>query len=287
MTRSEIHKKVGKEWALADDIVLTSQLIYLSGITGFNTYLNGKDQKDMDSVIRIKGKPRGIVFKFTNGISSVATAITYQEITDIAIVPFESYYILKVTTTTTAIYFGSDKESIFNVIDFLRSLKRIDIIEDKMIEVPKEIKGRLETFLYKHTDILPINIETIKASKTKRFLNYSIDLFMISLLYMLFFRDIESQQTSSVAFQSLTLQFLYYFILEYVFKTTVGKTLTQTKVVGQDGSKTNNIFLRTLCRIIPFEPFSFLFGPKGWHDHFSETNVIDIKLRKEQISTLK
>jgi len=46
MTRNEIHKKVGQEWALADDIVLTSQLIYISSISGFDTYLNGKGQKN-------------------------------------------------------------------------------------------------------------------------------------------------------------------------------------------------------------------------------------------------
>ena len=153
--------------------------------------------------------------------------------------------------------------------------------------MPKEVKEKIETFLYKHTDILPIDIEMIKASKAKRFLNYSIDLFVIGLLYMLFFGDIENQQASALILQSLLLLFLYYFVLEYSFKTTIGKLFTHTKVVGQDGAITNNIFSRTMCRIIPFEPFSFLFGTKGWHDHFSKTVVIDKNLRIGQMASFR
>lgn len=285
MTRSEIHKKVGKEWALADDVVLTSQLIYLSGITGFDTYLNGKDQKDMDSLIRIKGKPRGIVFKYTNGRSSKAVAITYHDIITIAIQTLEQYSILKVITTKDPIYFGSDNTTIHEVIDFLRSLKKIHITEHKKPEAPKEIKEELETFLYKNTDVLPIDTAPIKASKTKRFLNYLIDLSVIGLLLTLFTKDIDLKSNSDIIFQSIGMLFLYYFSMEYAFKTTIGKLLTHTKVVGQDGSKTNNIFIRTCCRFLLFEPFSFLFGNKGWHDHFSKTVVIDKKLRIGQMAS--
>lgn len=287
MTRSEIHKKVGEEWALADDIVLSSQLIYISGITGFDTYLNGKDQKEIDSIIRIKGKPRGIVFKLTKNISSRATAITYNDIKNITIVRYEKYVILKVTTVSTPIYFGSDTTSIYEVIDFLRNRKQIEIIEHTKVEVPQEIKEKLETYLIKHTDLLPINTESIKASKAKRCIHFVIDSIIIAVAYILFFKNTENLYAISIIFKGVFLQFLYYFILEYTFKTTIGKLYTGTKVVNQDGTVSHAIFFRTVCRLIPFEPFSFLFGKQGWHDQFSKTIVIDKRLRKEQVAILK
>lgn len=287
MTRSEIHKKVGEEWALADDIVLSSQLIYISGISGFDTYLNGKDQKEIDSIIRIKGKPRGIVFKLTKGISSRAIAIPYTDIENSIIIRYEKYAILKVVTATNPIYFGSDKTSMYEVIDFLKNLKQLDIIEYTETKAPQEITEKTETFFLKHTDLLPINTEVIKASKAKRFLHFVIDSIIIAVLYTFFLRDTENLNVISVIFQGLLLQFLYYFILEYTFKTTIGKFFAGTKVVGEDGTISHNIFLRSLCRLIPFEPFSFLFGSQGWHDQFSKTVVIDKRLRKEQVAILK
>jgi hypothetical protein len=36
------------------------------------------------------------------------------------------------------------------------------------------------------------------------------------------------------------------------------------------------VLLRTLCRIVPFEPFS-AFGGHPWHDKWTRTYVIDVK----------
>ena len=47
----------------------------------------------------------------------------------------------------------------------------------------------------------------------------------------------------------------------------------------EDGSKPifQDIFLRSLCRFIPFEVFSFLGSEgRGWHDSMSNTYVVDI-----------
>jgi hypothetical protein len=48
--------------------------------------------------------------------------------------------------------------------------------------------------------------------------------------------------------------------------------------VTLDGSKPGlrTILLRTLCRFIPFEPFSF-FGERGWHDGLSDTLVVSTR----------
>lgn len=76
----------------------------------------------------------------------------------------------------------------------------------------------------------------------------------------------------------LIIYFAYYMILEGVFSTTIGKLITKTKVVTVDGEKPtmNNIAQRTLCRLIPFNAFSFLFNDAvGWHDSLSNTRVVN------------
>ena len=66
-----------------------------------------------------------------------------------------------------------------------------------------------------------------------------------------------------------------------IFKRrTIGKFVTGTKAVNTDGSKMEpkTILLRSLCRIVPFEPFSALGNPsRPWHDKWSKTYVIDVK----------
>ena len=73
---------------------------------------------------------------------------------------------------------------------------------------------------------------------------------------------------------------LYYISFEALTKgRTLGKYITKTKVVLYDGSEPtfNEILVRSLCRLIPFEQFSFLGeNGKGWHDSISKTYVIDI-----------
>ena len=45
---------------------------------------------------------------------------------------------------------------------------------------------------------------------------------------------------------------------------------------------TAQVLGRTLCRIIPFEAFSFLgTPPKGWHDVIPKTMVVSVKPSSE------
>lgn len=78
----------------------------------------------------------------------------------------------------------------------------------------------------------------------------------------------------------VTLYLTYYFISEALGQRTVGKLITGTKVVMEDGTKppAAAIALRSLCRLIPFEYFTF-FGEysRGWHDSFSKTFTVDVK----------
>ncbi|KAF2329648.1 RDD family protein [Flavobacterium ginsenosidimutans] len=75
-----------------------------------------------------------------------------------------------------------------------------------------------------------------------------------------------------------TFLMLNYLFLECFFGATMGKFATGIIVVTENGTKPNfgRIFIRTLCRLIPFDVFSFL-GKSGmfWHDSFSRTYVVD------------
>lgn len=75
---------------------------------------------------------------------------------------------------------------------------------------------------------------------------------------------------------------IYYITQEFIFGRTMGKFITKTKVTTLDGKKPSFkvIFIRTLCRFIPFEAFSFFGGngkPRGWHDRISNSKVVSLK----------
>ncbi|MFO0912088.1 MAG: RDD family protein [Pirellulales bacterium] len=71
----------------------------------------------------------------------------------------------------------------------------------------------------------------------------------------------------------------YYFLFEVTTSRTLGKLLTGTRVVDEYGHvpTTGQIAGRTLCRLIPFEAFSFLGKPtRGWHDSIPNTYVVKV-----------
>lgn len=75
---------------------------------------------------------------------------------------------------------------------------------------------------------------------------------------------------------------MFHALFEYYFGKTPGKFLTKTKVVKMDGSKPTfiNILGRNTARLIPFDPISYLFSDRGWHDQISDTYVVMDKKKK-------
>jgi uncharacterized RDD family membrane protein YckC len=74
---------------------------------------------------------------------------------------------------------------------------------------------------------------------------------------------------------SLACSFTYYSVFEAASNgRTLGKILTNTIAVTQDGTPFTfkHALMRTLCRFIPFEPFS-AFGYMPWHDSITKTVV--------------
>ena len=123
--------------------------------------------------------------------------------------------------------------------------------------------------------------------KGSRFTHYIIDSIFITFTCFNFMRSIgfvlglNSGINSSWFFSNISILFtllIYYTVSEGIFKQSLGKLLTNHFVAKSDGSKASfgNIFIRTICRFIPFEAFSYLPSPMAkWHDKFSGTDVFE------------
>lgn len=71
---------------------------------------------------------------------------------------------------------------------------------------------------------------------------------------------------------------IYYTFCEKLCKGyTLGKLISKTKAIRQDGGELTfkDAFLRSLCRIVPFEVFSG-FGKLTWHDQWTKTMIVKI-----------
>ena len=135
---------------------------------------------------------------------------------------------------------------------------------------------------------------SIRASRGDRFFNSLIDSCAVIAFFFLFagiaslIQTIYSPSSLSVledenSFLSSLLSFVsvmfYFTLFEYKKGQTLGKLITRTKVVTINGNAPNfpAILIRTLCRFIPLEAFSFLISNKsGWHDNLSNTKVVEI-----------
>jgi len=131
------------------------------------------------------------------------------------------------------------------------------------------------------------------ASQGKRFLNYLLDLIFMYILIFIFaiiigivLAIVAPSTVSSIDDSNKLLEYLiasiaimiYYTSFEAVTGRSIAKYITKTKVVTETGEKPTfkAIFIRSLCRFIPFEAFSFLFNDgTGWHDTISNTKVIN------------
>ncbi len=83
----------------------------------------------------------------------------------------------------------------------------------------------------------------------------------------------------------------YYIPQEWLTGRTLGKLITGTQAINDDGKDLTLLRAigRTLCRFIPLEFISFVFpspdGPKGWHDRIPKTLVITLRKTEKPSST--
>ena len=136
-----------------------------------------------------------------------------------------------------------------------------------------------------------IEFTPVLASTGQRFLNFLINAIIFSFCHGFFSGVIALAGTQlllpetslfyqlTVEFISFFFYYILYFLSELVFKgRTIGKFITGTKAVNEDSTEVGPkaILIRSLVRMIPFEPFSAL-NRRPWHDKWSQTYVIDVK----------
>ncbi len=123
------------------------------------------------------------------------------------------------------------------------------------------------------------------TSTTLRLTNFLLDssiYFILLVLFMLTFKKLIPVE--NVKWFAGFLYFLYYFLFEYFKCQTIGKMITNSKVI----SLTENnkyffiqIFVRSLVRIIPFDILSYMFTSRGLHDLFSKTAIINLNINNQ------
>ncbi|MDI1307771.1 MAG: RDD family protein [bacterium] len=135
--------------------------------------------------------------------------------------------------------------------------------------------------------------DDLLASKSQRLLNFIIDVLIVYIIEItigttiIIIGDLTNSYAASNWVKSLSpiesfffgliILFFYYGLTEMYFSRTFAKYFTKTLVVKHDGSKPNmkSVIIRTVSRLIPLEPFSFLgVDSRGWHDTLSVTYVV-------------
>lgn len=139
------------------------------------------------------------------------------------------------------------------------------------------------------------------ASQGTRLANYLIDyvcqivlmfafMVVLTVIAIIFGNDdiltrIENMNKIEEYGVAVVIILIYYNVFEIFFSRTIGKFITKTIVVDINGEKPDSqeILIRSLCRLIPFDGFSFLGAPnKGWHDSISKTYVVKKELLEKK-----
>ena len=139
--------------------------------------------------------------------------------------------------------------------------------------------------------------EFAPASRWKRFFNYLTDSLLIIYAVYLYisimgiisaFSEDPYEFRRSIARSQLIplfFYFFYYLVFEGIFKTTPGKSLTNTIIVNAEGKRPGfgQMIGRTFCRFIPFDGLSFFKSDRhGWHDSVTGTYVVDASMPSDQ-----
>ena len=137
-------------------------------------------------------------------------------------------------------------------------------------------------------DLVSETIVLEEAGRGKRVANFLIDYVALFIILIFVFSAVSitspnillEMQTGIGNFIGFLAYFLYYIISEWGLKgRTIGKYITKTKVVMTETGETpdfNTILRRSLSRLVPFEPFSFLGSRDGWHDRWTGTSVVEV-----------
>ena len=159
--------------------------------------------------------------------------------------------------------------------------KRPPTFNETCVDYQEDVKQITRDFERKHSHkITQPSGKVTPVSAGTRFANYFIDGIIHTVLYyVVLFNGISSGllEGPGAFLLRIILVVGYYVLLESTTGKTIGKMVTDTMVVLEDGSKptTDKIVARSFSRLIPFNAFSFLFlNGVGWHDTISGTRVV-------------
>lgn len=171
------------------------------------------------------------------------------------------------------------------------NVKRKEYVADAIAAVEEVLQERGVSYEKKPDEIFIaenkiLTVENLRAGNGKRLLGHIIDVafIMFITIMILKFATIAESVTISNLEIDLTyfaFYFLYFLGMESNGKT-IGKKLLRMSVTNNKGESPSmlKIGLRTLCRFIPFDILSFLWGG-NWHDNISGTYVVsDNELKK-------
>lgn len=125
-----------------------------------------------------------------------------------------------------------------------------------------------------------------QVSMLVRFCNFLIDSFIIAIIIFIVVSVISRYSSAIQEYNAVfnrilgfLIYFLYYFLCEIAISSTLGKLITKTKIADKITfikPSALKVFIRTLCRLIPFEALTIFFYSDNllWHDKISRTTVI-------------
>ena len=143
------------------------------------------------------------------------------------------------------------------------------------------------------------------ANKGKRFANYIIDQIGMMLVALVVGTGLGviSESTGNTEWiydedpitsrltdwgLGIIISLIYFIPFEYFTKgKTLGKLVTKTRAIHVNNERLDigTTAVRTLCRLVPFEAFSYLGNSdRGWHDRWSKTRVIEDRNWEDQVN---
>lgn len=169
------------------------------------------------------------------------------------------------------------------------NVKRSDYAPDAIAAVEEVLKERGVSYEKVSDEIIYagdriLTIEKIKVDNTRRLLGHIIDtafvIFIATMILTLATLYGSTIDNLGIDLAYYAFYFLYFFVAESLISNgkTIGKWLLRMRVVNEKGEcpAMSKMRLRTLCRFIPFDALSFLWGG-NWHDSISGTYVVSDK----------
>jgi uncharacterized RDD family membrane protein YckC len=126
------------------------------------------------------------------------------------------------------------------------------------------------------------------AKPSLRLMNFIIDSSIIAVVYS--FLNSNNQMTNESGLSrtnilALIIIVTYYTLSEWLLGKTLGKFLTKTTVINDNGTQLNfgMALLRSIIRLIPLVQWTYVGKVSyGWPDRFTNTIVVpDIELKNE------